>query len=166
MKRQLEMVSEFHEKHNAAVQPIEELLGAPYIPSNIGRLAYALCNEASCGWDFKDPIQLRAQLMTEELGEFLKAVWERDLAGACDGLVDLLYVVLGTAVQLDIPVVELFEEVHRANMEKKGGSTDPRVLNKGTDWQPPRIIEIFKETRDARTKSRVSDPGCRDVDSA
>jgi len=41
-----------------------------------------------------------------------------DLVGVADGLADVLYVVIGTAVAYGIDIQEVFDEVHRSNLSK------------------------------------------------
>lgn len=61
---------------------------------------------------------LGARLMLEELGETLDAMRKGDLVELADGLADLVYVALWTAVVHGIPLDDVFAEVHRANMMK------------------------------------------------
>lgn len=75
----------------------------------------------------KPTIQLRENLMQEELEELLHAMWEEDLDGIAKELIDLLYVTFGTAIAygLQDKLVELFDEVHRSNMSKLGEDGKP-----------------------------------------
>jgi predicted HAD superfamily Cof-like phosphohydrolase len=66
----------------------------------------------------------RVRLILEELTEYMEAVDEGDLIKIADALADLEYVVLGSAVEHGIPLDRVFEEVHRSNMSKKGGTLD------------------------------------------
>lgn len=61
---------------------------------------------------------LRARLMLEELGETLQGMLRGDPVETADGLADLCYVVIGTAVAYGIPLPGVFEEVQRANISK------------------------------------------------
>lgn len=63
---------------------------------------------------------------------------DQDLIEAIDGLVDLIVVALGTAVEMGIDLDSFWEEVHRANMAKVGGPKreDGKQL-KPEGWQPP-----------------------------
>lgn len=113
---------------------------------------------------------LRKRLMQEELGETLDAMHRADLVEIADGLADLCYVAIGTAVAYGIPLDKVFEEVHRSNMDKallcecnesadKGQigcelckglgyhvryRPDGKVL-KPDGWSPPNIGRILKE---------------------
>jgi predicted HAD superfamily Cof-like phosphohydrolase len=62
--------------------------------------------------------QFRVDFMQEELDEFKEAVNAQDLAKAADALVDLAYVVHGTALMMGLPWEQLWAEVQRANMAK------------------------------------------------
>ena len=60
----------------------------------------------------------RVQFLKEELEEFRHAHLTRDMHGAADALVDLAYVLHGTALMMGLPWRKLWDEVQRANMEK------------------------------------------------
>ena len=66
----------------------------------------------------------RVRLMSEEYAELCRAHPLRNLPDFADGLVDLTWVVLGTAVVAGLPFNELWEEVKRANMAKEDGTID------------------------------------------
>ena len=61
----------------------------------------------------------RNKFMDEELAEYKEAVVAGDLPKAADALIDLVYVVLGTAHLHHLPWQALFNEVQRANMQKE-----------------------------------------------
>lgn len=63
-------------------------------------------------------VELRARLMLSELGETLVAMVDGKVGETADGLVDLVYVVAGTGVAFDLPLAEVWEAVHAANMAK------------------------------------------------
>jgi len=60
----------------------------------------------------------RTQFIAEELIEYSKAVDEHDIEGQLDALVDLTYVVLGTAYLQGFDFQAAWDEVHSANMRK------------------------------------------------
>lgn len=89
---------------------------------------------------------LRLRLMAEELGEVASAIHQDDIVEIADGLADLIYVAVGTAIAFGIPINEVFTEVHRSNMTKaplnkhsKGGKVE-----KGS-FEKPDILRVFKE---------------------
>jgi predicted HAD superfamily Cof-like phosphohydrolase len=61
---------------------------------------------------------LRQTLIDEEYDELIRAYEENDHAAFLDACVDLVYVVIGTAIEAGLPFDEAFEAVHRANMAK------------------------------------------------
>lgn len=85
--------------------------------------------------------------MQEELQEFAIAADTHDVAGMADALVDLVYFVLGTAVYMNLPWQELWDDVHRANMQKERGITKrgiPVDCVKPEGWKGPKTIEILR----------------------
>lgn len=62
--------------------------------------------------------ELRTDLIAEECKELDEAYEAGDLVAFADACADLVYVVIGTAVEAGIPFDKVFEEVHRSNMAK------------------------------------------------
>lgn len=60
----------------------------------------------------------RVKFMQEELHEYIEAVYNQDLEKQLDALVDLVYVVLGTAYLHGFNFAEAWDRVHAANMRK------------------------------------------------
>lgn len=81
--------------------------------------------------------------MLEEVGEFMEACHDKDTVGAADALIDLVYFALGRLVEMGVPAMAVFDEVHRANMDKERGTLAKRPHSKGFDavkpsgWQGP-----------------------------
>lgn len=67
-----------------------------------------------------------------------------DIVETADGLCDLVYVCLGASLELGLPFAELFDEVHRSNMQKKDGPirADGK-RGKPEGWQPPELGNIL-----------------------
>jgi len=63
-------------------------------------------------------MQYRIDFLQEELNEIDEAYQGDDLHGVADGLVDLVYVALGTAALMGLPWQALWSEVQRANISK------------------------------------------------
>jgi predicted HAD superfamily Cof-like phosphohydrolase len=106
----------------------------------------------------------RVQMMLEELREYAEAVYFGDVEKQADSLVDLEYFAHGTAVTSGFPQDEIFDEVHRANMEKE------RVVNaeesfrlnkldvkKPEGWQPPDVAGILDRRRSTARSIAGSD---------
>jgi predicted HAD superfamily Cof-like phosphohydrolase len=87
---------------------------------------------------------LRYDLIREESAELLGSLIDQDLPGTVDGMCDLIYVVLGAALEMGIDLEPFFNEVHRTNMEKIGGAVrqDGKTL-KPEGWKPPQIAEMI-----------------------
>ncbi len=94
--------------------------------------------------------ELRVRIIEEEANETTEAIRNGDLVGAIDGLCDLIYVALGTAVTFGINLQPFFDEVQRSNMTKlwpDGKSykrADGKVLKPPT-FQSPRIKEMLSD---------------------
>jgi predicted HAD superfamily Cof-like phosphohydrolase len=74
----------------------------------------------------KDRCDLRAELLKEELNEFIGAIREKDLVEIADAFADLNYVLSGAILEFGIgdKYEEIFNEVHRSNMSKACGSIE------------------------------------------
>lgn len=93
-----------------------------------------------------DQAELRASLSNEEADELDTALIQGNRVEAIDAICDLIYVALGTALEMGIDVAPFFEEVHRSNMAKVGGPrrADGKIL-KPDGWKPPDIAGVFRE---------------------
>lgn len=86
----------------------------------------------------------RVRLILEELAELAEAQAAGDLEEFADGLADLAWVVLGTAVEAGIPFDEVWAEVRRANLAKVGGKLDASgKLLKPAGWSPPDVAGVL-----------------------
>lgn len=95
--------------------------------------------------------RFRIARLREELDEYEAAVANEDLPGAADALVDLAYIVHGTAIAHGVPWRALFDEVHAANMRKvqvadaedskHGHAAD---IKKPLGWRPPDVFEVLR----------------------
>lgn len=91
--------------------------------------------------------ELRVKLMQEELDEVKEALEVKDIVDLADGLADLLYVVFGTALSYNIPIEDVFAEVHRSNMTKSMEKDTKAIKGKtlkGPNFEPPRIASIIQ----------------------
>lgn len=92
-------------------------------------------------YNLESPSAYRAHLMLQELSEILEALHSGKVEGLADGLADLVYVAIGTAVQFGIPFDHIFLEVHRSNMTKGPVMNDSR--GKDTRYSPPDIEGVL-----------------------
>jgi predicted HAD superfamily Cof-like phosphohydrolase len=74
----------------------------------------------------------RYDFLMEELLELESAHAMGDIVGAADALADLVYVALGTAYQMGIPMNQVWAAVQRANMAKVPGVTKRNMGNDAT----------------------------------
>lgn len=92
--------------------------------------------------------KLRMSLHAEEYTELKKAMMNHSLIGIADGICDLVYVAVGTAVSYGIPFDRCFAEVQRSNMSKLGEDGLPIVredgkILKGPNFTPPDLESII-----------------------
>lgn len=90
--------------------------------------------------DWLDLGMQRFRLIDEEKNELQTAWHLKDITGIADGLGDLAYVVLGTAVACGIEIEPIIREIHRSNMTKEVGQFKPI---KGPDFQKPDIRPLL-----------------------
>lgn len=91
---------------------------------------------------------LRVELMLEELAEAIQGMALNNEEQTLDGLVDLVYVTIGTANALDLPFNAAFNEVHRSNMTKTSSAArHSGNKGKGPNFKPANICAILEQFR-------------------
>jgi predicted HAD superfamily Cof-like phosphohydrolase len=99
-----------------------------------------------------------ARFIMEELSEHLKACEEGSLVDAADALADLIYVTMGMAHAMGLPLDEIFNVVHDCNMSKVPANDYQRSIRgnqydvvKPAGWYPPEpgIINILNAHKKA-----------------
>lgn len=91
----------------------------------------------------EDLLAFRLNFMHEELDEYEEAMRDGDQARAFDALLDLAYVVFGTAHFLGFPWQAGWDEVQRANMTKVRAARDGSDSARGSGWdvvKPPDFV--------------------------
>jgi len=83
-------------------------------------------------------IQLRFELIQEELNELEEAMKTKNLNEIADALTDILYVTYGAGYAYGINLDKCFKEVQRANMSKLGNDGKPIYNEKGKVMKGPR----------------------------
>ncbi|PIT93071.1 MAG: hypothetical protein COU06_01930 [Candidatus Harrisonbacteria bacterium CG10_big_fil_rev_8_21_14_0_10_38_8] len=96
MKKQLDLVKEFHKKFKVPVSDTPSLIS-------------------------EDRSSLRYRLMKDEVEEYLEGAQNEDIENIAKELSDILYAVYGTILEhgLQDKIEAIFEEVHRSNMSKE-----------------------------------------------
>ena len=89
----------------------------------------------------KDTMQLRYDLIKEELNELEQAMKAKDLKEVADALTDILYVTYGAGYAYGIDLDKCFKEVQRANMSKLGKDGKPIYNEKGKVMKGSNYIE-------------------------
>ena len=86
-------------------------------------------------------MQLRFDLIKEELDELEKAMKTKNLKEIADALADILYVTYGAGYAYGINLDKCFKEVQRANMSKLGANGKPIYNKKGKVMKGPNYSE-------------------------
>tara|TARA_B100001245_G_scaffold3979_1_gene3011 strand:+ start:173 stop:544 length:372 start_codon:yes stop_codon:yes gene_type:complete len=86
-------------------------------------------------------MQLRFDLIKEELNELEQAMKTKDLKEVADALTDILYVTYGAGCAYGIDLDKCFKEVQRANMSKLGKDGKPIYNEKGKVMKGPDYLE-------------------------
>ncbi len=93
-------------------------------------------------------IQLRYDLIKEELDELSLAIKEKDIIEVADALTDLLYVVYGAGHAFGIDLDKCFAEVQRSNLSKLDIDGKPiynengKVM-KGPNYSKPNLKQFL-----------------------
>ena len=94
-------------------------------------------------------VQLRVDLIEEELNELKEAIKNNDIVEVADALTDILYVTYGAGHSFGVNLDKCFDEVQRSNMSKLGEDGNPiyndsgKVM-KGPNYSPPDLKKIIK----------------------
>jgi len=86
-------------------------------------------------------MQLRFDLIKEELNELEEAMKTKNLKEVADALTDILYVTYGAGYAYGINLDECFKEVQRSNMSKLGTDGKPIFNEKGKVMKGPNYSE-------------------------
>ena len=94
-------------------------------------------------------VQLRIDLIEEELNELKEAIKNNDLVEVADALTDILYVTYGAGHSFGVDLDKCFDEVQRSNMSKLGEDGNPiynesgKVM-KGPNYSAPDLKKIIE----------------------
>lgn len=144
MQDAMEDVQEFRKKHYRDLKPCTSVCKADQ--NMLFAVATSLKNWSERLHDqlIRHPKSipiLRAHLMIEELSELLVGMAHHSKVDMLDGLADLCYVVIGTALDYDLPLAQAWNEVHKANMTKPCG--DNLRVSHGDNYTPPDIQGVL-----------------------
>ena len=96
-----------------------------------------------------ETMQLRLDLIKEELSELEEAMKTKNLKEVADALTDILYVTYGAGYAYGIDLDQCFKEVQRANMSKLGEDgkpiyNDQGKVMKGPNYTKPDLSKFVK----------------------
>ena len=97
----------------------------------------------------KKIVQLRIDLIQEELNELKEAISSNDIIEVADALTDILYVTYGAGHSFGINLDKCFDEVQDSNMSKLDENKQPiysengKVM-KGPNYYPPNLKKIIE----------------------
>ena len=92
-------------------------------------------------------VQLRIDLIEEELNELKEAIKNKDIIEVADALTDILYVTYGAGHSFGVNLDECFDEVQKSNMSKLGEDgkpiyNDSGKVMKGPNYFAPNLKKI------------------------
>ena len=82
-------------------------------------------------------VQLRIDLIEEELNELKEAIKNKDIVEVADALTDILYVTYGAGHSFGVNLDQCFDEVQRSNMSKLGEDGNPIYNDSGKVMKGP-----------------------------
>lgn len=115
---------------------------------------YGLHDPSVYGFLETGKMNVKLSHLKEEMDEILKAYESRDLNEFCDGILDLVYVAVGTLNLMNMPVESLWNDIQIRNMQKiratketvgKRGSTFDVIKPEG--WTGPITAKIIDSAR-------------------
>ena len=115
-------------------------------------IKFGLPQPENSGFLEDEDMRYRINFIQEELDELNEAWNDGDLEGALDALVDIMYVTLGTAWLMNLPILDAWDRVHHANMQKVRveNSSDPRSkrnhhldIVKPDNWVRPYLKDLL-----------------------
>ena len=86
-------------------------------------------------------IQLRYELIKEELEELNQAIKDKDMKEVADALTDILYVTYGAGHAFGIDLDKCFNEVQLSNMSKLGPDGKPIYNENGKVMKGPNYFK-------------------------
>ena len=86
-------------------------------------------------------VQLRIDLIEEELNELKEAVKNNDIVEVADALTDILYVTYGAGHSFGVDLDKCFDEVQKSNMSKLDENGKPIYNEKGKVMKGPKYFK-------------------------
>ena len=89
----------------------------------------------------KKIIQLRYELIKEEIEELNQAIKNKDIIEVADALTDILYVTYGAGHAFGVDLDKCFDEVQQSNMSKLGPDGKPIYNESGKVMKGPNYFK-------------------------
>ena len=89
----------------------------------------------------EEVVDLRLDLINEEVGELCEAVEYNNMIEIADALADILYVTYGMGAALGIDLDKCFEEVQNSNMSKLDENNKPIYNESGKVMKGPKYFK-------------------------
>jgi predicted HAD superfamily Cof-like phosphohydrolase len=86
-------------------------------------------------------VQLRSELIKEELEELNQAIKDKDIKEVADALTDILYVTYGAGHAFGIDLDKCFDEVQQSNMSKLDYNGKPIYNESGKVMKGPNYFK-------------------------
>ena len=86
-------------------------------------------------------VQLKSELIKEELEELNQAIKDKDIKEVADALTDILYVTYGAGHAFGIDLDKCFHEVQESNMSKLGYDGKPIYNESGKVMKGPNYFK-------------------------
>ena len=148
LKEAHDAVLAFHEKHG-----IPNKCGQPQIKTGyeyrlplqeMQRIARgSLCDVLKDGELLPEKLEVwRTSLIVEEFCELLDELRTADKVKIAKEIADCIYVLIGMAIQFQIPIIKVFDAVQESNMSKEGSFSGKF---KDLEYLPPNIQLCFEE---------------------
>jgi len=87
----------------------------------------------------------RISMLQEEIEELDAACAAEDFVEYVDALGDILYLVHGGFLEIDVDPKSVVDEIHRSNMTKVGSPFVDGKLQKGLNYSPPDLVRVLSE---------------------
>ena len=102
---------------------------------------------------FWDEVRKKLEHLSEENNELNESLFDTENRhDAADAIGDLIYLLCGLAAVLKVPLDEVFDRIHEANMKKErvlseseSKRNDPFDLKKPNGWSAPSFDDLFEK---------------------
>ena len=144
MKRQLQLVREFHQKIGETVAESSILLQHDAeVDADLARSLRQIVESFNHPDSPNTQLTRRALMAIEELAEWIEAHNDDNLVAAADAWADRMYLLLGDAVATGLPAEPLLDEVHRSNMTKRKANESTGKGTKSETFETPCLETIL-----------------------